>query len=71
MELLRTVQRRLLRHRTFRAVLAELESYSDRELMSDLRLTRANLPRLAHEEAARRGARAQASHPAEAGPRPG
>ncbi len=53
MDLLKTIQRLLLRDRIFRAVLAEFESYSDRELMSDLRLTRADLPQLAYEEAAR------------------
>jgi hypothetical protein len=54
MGLLSTIQRLLLQHRIFRALLAELESHSDRELMSDLRLTRADLPQLAYEEAERR-----------------
>jgi hypothetical protein len=54
MEPIGTIQRMFMQHRTFRAVLAELESHSDRELMNDLRLTRADLPRLAYEEAERR-----------------
>lgn len=54
MDLLETIQRLWCRQHVFRTVLAELESHSDRELMSDLRLTRADLPQLACEEAARR-----------------
>lgn len=42
------------RYREFRAVLRELNSYSDRELASELRITRADIPRLAFEEAERR-----------------
>ena len=40
-------------HREFRAVLTELNGYSDREL-SELGLTRADIPRVAYEEAERR-----------------
>lgn len=40
-------------HREFRAVLAELDSYSDREL-ADLGVGRADVARLAYEEAERR-----------------
>ncbi|MEK0085881.1 hypothetical protein [Benzoatithermus flavus] len=54
MDLLETIQRLWYRQRAFRAMLAQLESHSDRELMRDLRLTRADLPQLAYEEAARR-----------------
>jgi uncharacterized protein YjiS (DUF1127 family) len=47
-------------HREFRAVLKELESYSDREL-AELGIARADIPRLAYEEAERRIATPAAS----------
>lgn len=42
-------------HRAFNAALAELEHYSDRELR-ELRISRADVPALAREEAALRAA---------------
>ena|SRR5687767_6373502 len=42
------------RRREFRKVRAELESYSERELMSDLRLKRSDIPALAAQAAEER-----------------
>jgi uncharacterized protein YjiS (DUF1127 family) len=52
-------------HREFRAVLAELDSYSDREL-ADLGVGRADVARLAYEEAERRVATPRAPSRVEA-----
>jgi uncharacterized protein YjiS (DUF1127 family) len=49
-----------LQYREFRRVLAELESYSDRELASDLRIDRADFVRIAYEAAEQHVARYQA-----------
>ncbi len=55
-------------HREFRAALRELEGYSDREL-GELGISRADIPRLAYEEAERRIATPAASrHTAPAAP---
>jgi uncharacterized protein YjiS (DUF1127 family) len=53
MELLKNTYRVWAMHREFRAVLAELNGYSDREL-ADLGLGRGDLARVAYEEAERR-----------------
>ncbi|HEX6011609.1 MAG TPA: DUF1127 domain-containing protein [Geminicoccaceae bacterium] len=53
MELLKHTYRVRAMHREFRAVLAELNTYSDREL-ADLGLGRGDLARVAYEEAERR-----------------
>ena len=53
MDLLKHALRVWALHREFRAVLAELDSYSDREL-ADLGVGRADVARLAYEEAERR-----------------
>jgi uncharacterized protein YjiS (DUF1127 family) len=53
MELLKATYRVWAMHREFRAVLAELNGYSDREL-ADLGVGRADVTRLAYEEAERR-----------------
>ena len=53
MNLLKNILSVWAMHREFRAVLAELDSYSDREL-ADLGIGRADVARLAHEEAERR-----------------
>ncbi len=49
-----------LRRREFRKVLAELESHTDRELLSDLRLDRADFPHVAREAAEQRVAQLRA-----------
>ena len=53
MDLLNETWRLWAMHREFRAVLKELQSYSDREL-TELGLTRADVTRTANEEAERR-----------------
>ena len=53
MELLKATYRVWAMHREFRAVLAELNGYSDREL-ADLGVSCADVTRLAYEEAERR-----------------
>jgi uncharacterized protein YjiS (DUF1127 family) len=53
MDLFKNALRVWAMHREFRAVLAELNSYSDREL-ADLGVSRADVARLAYEEAERR-----------------
>jgi hypothetical protein len=53
----------LLRRRAFRRVRAELENYSERELMADLRLNRSAIPDLAAEAADQQLAAFVRSHP--------
>lgn len=53
-----------LQYREFRKVLAELESYSDRELASDLRIDRADFVRIAYEAAEQHVARLRAERQA-------
>ena len=53
MDLLRTIKLVWIQHRAFQAALAELKSYSPREL-GELGVTRADIPRLAYAEAERR-----------------
>jgi uncharacterized protein YjiS (DUF1127 family) len=72
MELLKDALRVRAMHREFRAVLAELDSYSDREL-ADLGVGRADVARLAYEEAERRTtapAASRAEAPTRAGRNP-
>ncbi len=54
MNFIESIKLARLRRREFRRVLAELESYTDRELLSDLRLDRADFARVAREAAERR-----------------
>lgn len=54
-----------LQYHEFRKVLAELESYTDRELASDLRIDRADFVRIAYEEAENRVAQYRAERPAD------
>lgn len=66
MDLLKETHRVWAMHREFRRVLAELNAYSDREL-GDLGLSRADVVRVAYEEAERRvGAPHQAAPTAKA-----
>ncbi len=60
-----------LRRREFRKVLAELESHTDRELLSDLRLDRADFAHVARQAAEQRVAslRAERRRLAARGPR--
>ena len=53
MELLQTIKLAWTQYRAFQASLTELRSYSDREL-SELGITRADIPGLAYAEAERR-----------------
>ena len=53
MSLLRTITLAWTQYRAFQAALAELKSYSQREL-SELGVTRADIPQLAYAEAERR-----------------
>ena len=53
MDLLRNIGLVWAQYRAFRAALAELETYSEREL-DELGVTRADVPRVAYEEAERR-----------------
>jgi uncharacterized protein YjiS (DUF1127 family) len=53
MNLLKTVLHIWAMHREFRAVLAELNGYSDREL-SELGLARSDIARIAYDDAERR-----------------
>jgi uncharacterized protein YjiS (DUF1127 family) len=50
MDLLRTIMLAWTQYRAFHAALAELESYSAREL-GELGITRADIPRIAYAEA--------------------
>jgi hypothetical protein len=54
-----------LQYHEFNRVLAELESYTDREVISDLRIDRADFARIAYEEAENRVARYRAERPAD------
>lgn len=63
MDLLRTLELIWTQHRAFRATLAALRSYSDREL-GELGIARADIPRIAYEEAERRVEALAASRPA-------
>jgi hypothetical protein len=63
MNLLNHLKLALIRHRAFRKVSAELESYSERELMADLRLNRSAIPAIAAEAADQRVAAFVQSHP--------
>ena len=53
MGLLRTITLAWTQYRAFQAALAELKSYSEREL-GELGITRADIPRIAYAEAERR-----------------
>jgi uncharacterized protein YjiS (DUF1127 family) len=53
MNLLQTIKLARIQYRVFQAAIAELESYSEREL-SELGITRADIPRTAYAEAERR-----------------
>ena len=53
MDLLQTIKLAWTQYRAFQAALAELRSYSDREL-SELGITRVDIPRVAYAEAERR-----------------
>ena len=53
MNLLRTIKLVWTQYRAFQAALAELEHYSEREL-TELGITRADIPRTAYAEAERR-----------------
>ena len=63
MNLLRSIELALLRQREYRKARAELETYSERELNSDLRLNRSDIPALAAEAAEQRVAAFGRSHP--------
>ena len=63
MDLLRTIGLVWSQYRAFQAALAELESYSSREL-GELGITRADIPRIAYAEAERRVEALAASRPA-------
>jgi hypothetical protein len=63
MDLFNHLKLALLRHREFLKVSAELESYSERELMADLRLNRSAIPAIAAEAADQRVAALVQSHP--------
>jgi uncharacterized protein YjiS (DUF1127 family) len=65
MDLLKNALRVWAMHREFRAVLAELNSYSDREL-AELGVGRGDVARVAYEEAERR----VATPPPQAAPKP-
>lgn len=54
MNLLNTILHIWAMHCQFRTVLAELNSYSDRQLTGDLGLARGDIARVAYEEAERR-----------------
>ena len=51
MNILRSLELAWLRHSEYRKVRAELESYSEREMHSDLRLCRSDIPDIAAEAA--------------------
>jgi uncharacterized protein YjiS (DUF1127 family) len=53
MDLLRTIKLAWTQYRAFQAALAELRSYSEREL-GELGITRGDIPRIAYAEAERR-----------------
>ena len=62
MDLPRTITLVWAQYRAFRAAVAELESYSAREL-DELGITRGDIPRIAYEEAERRVEALAASRP--------
>ena len=64
MNLLHHLKLALIWRREFRKVSAELESYSERELMADLQLNRSAIPAIAAEAADQRVAALVRSHPA-------
>ena len=61
MDLLRTIGLVWSQYRAFQTALAELESYSAREL-GELGITRAEIPRIAYAEAERRVGASAPSH---------
>jgi uncharacterized protein YjiS (DUF1127 family) len=63
MDLLRTIKLVWTQYRAFQAALAELKSYSQREL-GELGITRADIPRIAYAEAERRVGALAPSRPA-------
>ena len=63
MNLLQTIKLAWVQYRAFQAALAELEKYSEREL-TELGITRADIPRTAYAEAERRVEALAASRPA-------
>ena len=63
MELLQNIKLAWIQYRAFQAALAELKSYSEREL-GELGLTRADIPRIAYAEAERRAEALISSRPA-------
>ena len=63
MNLLRSIELALLRQREYRKARAELETYSERELNSDLRLNRSDVPEIAAEAADERVAAFVQAHP--------
>jgi uncharacterized protein YjiS (DUF1127 family) len=65
MNLLHKIKVAWTQYRAFQASLTELESYSDRELR-DLGITRADMARIAYEEAERRMGTHLPRHPAQA-----
>ncbi len=65
MNLLKNIGLAWTQYRAFQASLTELESYSDRELR-DLGITRADMARIAYEEAERRVGTHVPWHPAHA-----
>ena len=54
MDLFKRVELALIRRREYRRLRAELESYSERELSADLRLSRSDIPEVAAEAADQR-----------------
>jgi uncharacterized protein YjiS (DUF1127 family) len=64
MNLLQTIKLAWFQYQAFQAALAELRSYSEREL-SELDLTRADIPRIAYAEAERRVEALVPSRPAD------
>jgi hypothetical protein len=63
MDLLNYLKLALIRRRAFLKASAELESYSERELMADLRLNRSAIPAIAAEAADQRVTAFVRSHP--------
>jgi uncharacterized protein YjiS (DUF1127 family) len=63
MNILRSIELAWLRHSEYRKARAELETYSERELHSDLRLNRSDIPDIAAEAADARVAEFVRAHP--------
>jgi uncharacterized protein YjiS (DUF1127 family) len=63
MNILRSIELARLRHSEYRKARAELETYSERELHSDLRLNRSDIPDIAAEAADARVAEFVRAHP--------